>query len=371
MPAWTSRPSARASRRAGPARPSAGTQWQQLSAAQLSTTRLSAARLSAGTRRLSARTARALAMRRRTVAPVAALAALLLGFGFANGLFFGVDGLSLLAEQSLVIGTLALGQTLVVLLAGVDFANAAIAVFATLLIAKLATTTTSAPVALLAGIGAAAGIALVAGGLATVLRIPSFLVTFGLLVIVGALSDRYAQDRAYTVDGGPLTWLGTTKYLFGRIELTYGMGLLLAMYAAVWLLLRTRWGARVRRIGSDQRAARRDGIPVRRTTLTVFLVAGLCYGIAAWQALGRVPIADPDALPLGNLDSIAAVLVGGVSLFGGRGGVVGVLAGTLIVAALRTGLAQSQVDATLQVIVIGALMIIAVAVDRFVVGRQR
>ena len=103
----------------------------------------------------------------------------------------------------------------------------------------------------------------------------------------------------------------------------------------------------------------------------MYLVAGFCYGIAAWQALGRVPIADPDALPLGNLDAIAAVVAGGVSLFGGRGGVFGVLAGALLVVVLRTGLAQFGVDTPYQDIVIGVLVIAAVAVDRYSLGRQR
>lgn len=320
---------------------------------------------------MPARTSRLPATRRRTIAPLAALILLLIPFGVANGSFLGVDNLSQMAQQSLVIGTLALGQALVILAAGFDLANAAVAVFATVLVAKLATTGTPGPTALLVGVLAAGGIALLVGALASGLRLPAFLITFGMLVIVGAVTDRYAQGRTYSVVDGTLTWLGTQKYLFGRIELTYGMGLLLAMYVAAWFLLRTRWGSDVRTIGADVRSARRDGLRVRRVTLTVYLLAGLCYGIAAWQALGRVPIADPEALPLGNLDSIAAVLIGGVSLFGGRGGVVGVLAGALIVTVLRTGLSQSGVDTPFQDIAVAVLLIAAVAVDRLVVGRQR
>jgi fructose transport system permease protein len=320
---------------------------------------------------MPARTSRLLATRRRTIAPLAALVLLMIPFGAAHSSFIGVDNLSQMAQQSLVIGTLALGQGLVILAAGFDLANAAVMVFASVLIAKLATTGTPGPTALLVGVLAAGGIGLLVGMLASGLRLPAFLITFGMLVIVGAVTDRYAQGRTYTVVDGTLTWLGTPKYLFGRIELTYGMGVLLALFATAWLLLRGRWGADVRAIGADVRTARRDGVRVRRVTLTVYLLAGLCYGIAAWQALGRVPIADPDALPLGNLDSIAAVLVGGVSLFGGRGGVVGVLAGALIVTVLRTGLAQSGVDTGFQDIAVGVLLIAAVAVDRLVVGRQR
>lgn len=318
------------------------------------------------------RTSRLPVMRRRTIAPVAALAVLVLAFGLANGSFLGADNLSVLAQQSLVVATLALGQAFVVITAGIDLANAAVAVFATLLIAKLATAGTPGLVALLAGVLVAAAIGLATGGLATGLRLPPFIVTFGTFVIVTAASHLYAQGRTYSVTDGLLAWPGETKYLFGRVELSYGMGILVVMYAAAWFVLkRTGWGANVYAIGADPRSARRAGIRVRRTTLIVYLVAGLCYGIAAWQALGRVPIADPDALALGNLDSIAAVVVGGVSLFGGRGGVVGVLAGAVLVVVLRAGLAQFGVDTRVQDIAVGVLMIAAVAVDRFSLGRQR
>ena len=321
---------------------------------------------------MAGRTSRLPAMRRRTIAPVAALVVLVLVFGLANGSFLGAANLSVITQQSLVIATLALGQALVVLTAGIDLSSAAVAVLGTLLVAKLASVGTPGLVALLVGVVVAAGIGLLTGGLVTGLRLPPFIVTFGMFVVVTAVSGLYAQGRTYSVADGVLAWPGETKYLFGRIELSYGMGILVLMYAAAWFVLkRTGWGADVHAIGADPRSARRAGIRVRRTTAIVYVAAGLCYGIAAWQALGRVPIADPDALPLGNLDSIAAVVVGGVSLFGGRGGVVGVLAGALLVVVLRAGLAQSGVDIRYQDIAVGVLMIAAVAVDRFSLGRQR
>jgi fructose transport system permease protein len=321
---------------------------------------------------MPARSSRLPAVRPRVAGPVIALVVLVVAFGIGSSSFLTVANLSHVVQQALVVGTLALGQALIVLIAGVDLACAAVAVFATLLIAKLATTGTPGPVALGIGILAAVAIAAVAGGLATGLRLPPFVVTFGALVIVSAVSRRYADGRTYSVADGSVGLLGTSKYLFGRVELTYGMGVLLVMYLGVWFALRaTRWGRALYAIGADPRAARRAGIRVRRTTLTVYLVAGLCYGIAAWQALGRVPIADPDALPLGNLDAIAAVVVGGISMFGGRGSVLGALAGALIVVVLRTGLTQFGIDTLYQDIVIGALLIVAVAVDRYSLGRQR
>jgi fructose transport system permease protein len=150
------------------------------------------------------------------------------------------------------------------------------------------------------------------------------------------------------------------------------MAVLLAMFLGLWYALsRTAWGKHVYAVGNDPEAARLSGIHVRRTVLSVYLVAGLIYGIAAWQALGRVPNADPNAFQLGNLDSITAVVIGGTSLFGGRGSVLGTLVGALIVAVLRSGLTQAGIDNLYQDVATGALVIAAVAVDRFSRGRQR
>jgi fructose transport system permease protein len=310
-------------------------------------------------------------LRTPAVGPALALLVAVAVFGLTTDTFLEVDNLSLVVQQSLVIGTLALGQTLVILTAGIDLANAAIAVFATLLMAKLALTG-SAPVALVIGILAAGAIGCVTGGLVTGLRLPPFIVTLGLLTIVTAVSRIYAGGQSFPVTDETLGWLGTTQYLFGQIEVTYGMAVMIAMYIGFWYALtRTAWGKHVYAVGNDPEAARLSGIHVRRTVLSVYLVAGLTYGIAAWQALGRVPNADPNAFQLGNLDSITAVVIGGTSLFGGRGSVLGTLVGALIVAVLRSGLTQAGIDNLYQDVATGALVIVAVAVDRFSRGRQR
>jgi fructose transport system permease protein len=310
-------------------------------------------------------------LRTPAVGPALALVVAVIVFGLTTDTFLEVDNLSLVVQQSLVIGTLALGQTLVILTAGIDLANAAIAVLATLLMAKLALSG-SAPVALVIGILAAGVIGAVTGGLVTGLRLPPFIVTLGLLTIVTAVSRIYAGGQSFPVTDETLGWLGTTQYLFGQIEVTYGMAVMIAMYIGFWYALsRTAWGKHVYAVGNDPEAARLSGIHVRRTVLSVYLVAGLTYGIAAWQALGRVPNADPNAFQLGNLDSITAVVIGGTSLFGGRGSVLGTLVGALIVAVLRSGLTQAGIDNLYQDVATGALVIVAVAVDRFSRGRQR
>ncbi|GAA3998354.1 ABC transporter permease [Allokutzneria multivorans] len=311
-------------------------------------------------------------LRTPAVGPAIALVAAVLVFSLTTNTFLNSDNLSLIVQQSLVVGTLALGQTLVILTGGIDLANAATAVLGTLLMAKLVVGGVSGTVALITGIAAAVAIGALIGGIVTGASLPPFIVTLGMLTIVTAVSRIYAEGRSYPVTDDVLGLLGVRQYLFGHIEVTVGMGLALLMFGGAWYALtKTAWGKHVYAVGNDPESARLSGINARRTVLSVYVVAGLVYGIAAWQALGRVPNADPNAFQMGNLDSITAVVLGGTSLFGGRGSVIGTLVGALIVAVLRSGLTQAGIDSLYQDVATGVLVIVAVAVDRFSRRKQR
>ncbi|MCI2416361.1 ABC transporter permease [Saccharopolyspora sp. K220] len=304
-------------------------------------------------------------LRAPAVGPALALVVAIAVFSVFTDTFLNPDNLSLVVQQSLVIGTLALGQTLIILTGGIDLANASAAVLATLIMAKLALGATPGFVALLLGIAVTAVIGAVVGSLVTQVRLPPFIVTLGMLTMLTAVAKLFADGEAVPTTDPLLTWLGTRRYLFGGIEITYGMTLALLMYLVVWYALtKTAWGKHVYAVGNAPEAARLSGIKVNRTLLSVYLVAGVIFGLAAWQALGRVPNADPNAYQLGNLDSITAVVLGGTSLFGGRGSVLGTMMGALIVAVLRSGLTQLGVDALYQDVATGALVIAAVVVDR-------
>ncbi|AXB46425.1 ABC transporter permease [Amycolatopsis albispora] len=310
-------------------------------------------------------------LRAPAVGPALALVVAVLVFSFSTDTFLNLDNISLVVQQSLVIGTLALGQTLIILTAGIDLANAASMVLATLIMAKLLAGGVTGIFALLLGIVATVLVSGVVGTLVTKVKLPPFIVTLGALTMLTAAGRLFAGGEAVPVADGLLNWLGTRRYLFGGIEITYGMTLALVMYLVMWYALtRTAWGKHVYAVGNAPESARLSGIKVNRTVLSVYLVAGVIFGIAAWQALGRVPNADPNAYQLGNLDSITAVVLGGTSLFGGRGSVLGTMMGALIVAVLRSGLTQLGVDALYQDVATGALVIAAVAVDRFA-RRQR
>ncbi|MBN6035812.1 ABC transporter permease [Amycolatopsis sp. 195334CR] len=310
-------------------------------------------------------------LRAPAVGPALALVVAVVVFSLSTDTFLNLDNISLVVQQSLVIGTLALGQTLIILTAGIDLANAASMVLATLIMAKLLAGGVSGIFALLLGIVATVLVSGVVGSLVTKVKLPPFIVTLGALTMLTAAGRLFAGGEAVPVADGLLNWLGTRRYLFGGIEITYGMTLALIMYLVMWYALtRTAWGKHVYAVGNAPESARLSGIKVNRTVLSVYLVAGVIFGIAAWQALGRVPNADPNAYQLGNLDSITAVVLGGTSLFGGRGSVLGTMMGALIVAVLRSGLTQLGVDALYQDVATGALVIAAVAVDRLA-RRQR
>jgi fructose transport system permease protein len=304
-------------------------------------------------------------LRAPAVGPALALLVAIVVFSSTTDTFLQLDNLSLVVQQSLVVGTLALGQTLIILTSGIDLSNAAAMVLSTLIMAKLLVSGTSAILALLLGLGAAVVIGGVVGSLVTRINLPPFIVTLGFLTMLTAAAKLFAGGQAIPVPTGLLTWLGTRRYLFGGIPITYGMTVALIMYLVVWYALtKTPWGKHVYAVGNAPESARLSGIKVNRTLLSVYLVAGLIFGMAAWQALGRVPNADPNAFQLGNLDSITAVVLGGTSLFGGRGSVIGTMMGALVVAVLRSGLTQMGVDALYQDVATGALLVAAVAVDR-------
>lgn len=310
-------------------------------------------------------------LRAPAVGPALALLVAIVVFSLSTDTFLDLDNLSLVVQQSLVVGTLALGQTLIILTAGIDLANAAAMVLATLIMAKLVVGGVSGIWALLLGIVATVVIGMVTGSLVTRIKLPPFIVTLGLLTVLTAAAKLFADGQAVPVADELLKWLGTRRYLFGGIPITYGMTLALLMYLALWYALtRTPWGKHVYAVGNAPESARLSGIKVNRTILSVYIVAGVIVGIAAWQALGRVPNADPNAFQLGNLDSITAVVLGGASLFGGRGSVLGTMMGALVVAVLRSGLTQLGVDALYQDVATGALLIGAVCVDRFARRQQ-
>jgi fructose transport system permease protein len=206
------------------------------------------------------------------------------------------------------------------------------------------------------------------GVLVTRLRLPPFIVTLGTLNIFFALA--LYISRSQTIRGSEMDPLflvtgETIDVLGGR--LTYGSIAMLGMYVVMAYLLRmTGWGKHVYATGDDVEAARLAGIRTNRVLVSVYGTAGLIYGIAAWFLIGRIGSASPLSGADANLDTITAVVIGGTSLFGGRGSIWGTLIGALIVGGARNGLTLNGVDVLWQNLAVGVLVIAAVALDQWV-----
>ena len=201
------------------------------------------------------------------------------------------------------------------------------------------------------------------GVLITRLKLPPFIVTLGTLNIAFALVRIYSTQ---TITGLPnvQTALGNT-FLIGTTAISYGSILVFLLYLVVWYMLQnTAFGRHIYAVGDDPEAARLTGIPVNRVLMAVYTLAGISYGIAALMLIARTGVGDPQAGQDANLESITAVVLGGTSLFGGRGNIMGTLLGVLIVGVFRNGLQLTGVPSIYQVLVTGILVILAVAVDQ-------
>jgi fructose transport system permease protein len=302
--------------------------------------------------------------------PLFALIVIFVVFSLTTSTFMNGGNMSLIAQQSVVIGTLALGQTLIVLVSGIDLADGAIMVLGTVVAGSYATHGDPV-VALLLAFVACVAMASINGFVITWFRLPPFIATLGTFTVIAAGARLYAQSRSFPIISDFLAWLGSGPD-FGAVTVTFGTMLWVALTLVIgYVLNETAWGVRVYAIGNSPNAARLNGVDVRRVVFSVYALAGVLYGFAAWQALGRTPIADPSGYQIANLDSITAVVIGGTSLFGGRGGVAGTFIGTLIVVALKNGLTQAGIDSLYQQIATGALVMLAVGVDQYLGRGQR
>jgi len=302
--------------------------------------------------------------------PLFALVVIFVGFSIGTPTFMNPGNMSLIAQQSVVIGTLALGQTLIILVSGIDLADGAIMVLG-MVVAGSYAMHGDPLIALGLGLAVCVAGAAVNGLVVTRFRLPPFIATLGLFTIIAAGARLYTQSRSYPISSDLLSWLGSGPDI-GPVTVTYGtFAWVLLTLVLGYALNETAWGVRVYAIGNSPNAARLNGVNVRGVVFGVYTLAGLFYAFAAWQALGRTPIADPSGYQLANLDSITAVVIGGTSLFGGRGGVAGTFIGTLIVVALKNGLTQAGIDSLYQQIATGALVMLAVGVDQYLGRGQR
>jgi fructose transport system permease protein len=295
--------------------------------------------------------------------------ALLLACGFfatQNERFLTGGNLSLVLQQVMVVGVIAIGQTLIILTAGIDLSCGMVMALGGIVMTKFATELGLPPLlAVLCGIGVTTLFGLVNGLLVTRIKLPPFIVTLGTLNIAFAITQLYSNSQTVTDVPEAMTMLGNTFALGGTTNVAYGVVLMLALYGLAWFALReTASGRHVYAVGNSPEATRLTGIPTQRVLLGVYVLAGVFYGIASLLSVARTGVGDPNAGQTENLDAITAVVLGGTSLFGGRGVILGSLVGALIVGVFRNGLTLMGVSSIYQVLVTGVLVILAVATDQ-------
>ncbi len=280
--------------------------------------------------------------------------------------FLTAQNLSLVLQQVMVVGVLAIGQTLIILTAGIDLSCGMVMALGGVVMTKFAVNYGMDPyAAILCGLAVTTGFGLINGLLVTRFKLPPFIVTLGTLNIAFAITQLYSQAQIIPNLPGELTFLGNTFNLFGSTEVSLGTITMIVLYVLAWRMLRdTAPGRHLYAVGNAPEAARLTGIRVDRVLVTVYALAGLCYGIAALLSVARTGVGDPNAGQTENLDAITAVVLGGTSLFGGRGIILGSLVGAVIVGVFRNGLTLMGVASVYQTLITGILVILAVAADQ-------
>jgi fructose transport system permease protein len=297
--------------------------------------------------------------------PWVALAVACLFFATQSDRFFTGENLSLITQQVMVVGVLAIGMTLIILTAGIDLSCGMVMALGSMVMTKLAVEN-ELPVglAILCGVAVTCLFGLINGLLVTKAKLPSFIVTLGTMNIAFATTQIYTSSASVTDLPESLTMIGNTFEVFGT-QVSWGTVFMVFLYVVMWRFLSdTAPGRHIYAVGNAPEATRLTGISVDKVMIGVYVLAGAFYGVAAMLSVARTGIGDPQAGQTENLDAITAVVLGGTSLFGGRGIILGSLVGAVIVGVFRNGLTLMGVPSVVQLLVTGVLVILAVAVDQ-------
>jgi fructose transport system permease protein len=297
--------------------------------------------------------------------PFLALAVACVFFATRTDRFLTGENLSLVLQQVMVVGVIAIGQTLIILTAGVDLSCGTVMALGGIVMTKLAAEHgLPVPVAIAGGLAVTTLLGFINGLLVSRVKLPPFIVTLGTLNIAFAITQLYSEAQTVSELPGGMTALGGT-FRIGGTQVVYGVLLMLLLYGFTWYVLReTAAGRHVYAVGNNAEAARLTGIATQRVLLGVYVMAGVLYGIAALLSVARTGVGDPNAGQTENLDAITAVVLGGTSLFGGRGAILGSLVGALIVGVFRNGLTLMGVSSVYQILITGILVILAVSTDQ-------
>ena len=294
------------------------------------------------------------------------LVIIFLVFSFLSPVFFSVPNLLNILQQSSINAVIALGMTLVIISAGIDLSVGPTAALSAIVGATLMVSGVPVSVSILAAIGTGAICGLFNGVLIAYAGLQPFIVTLGGLSLYRALSLIYTggnpifgippEFRAFM--NGTLFGIPSSILIVGAIALL------------LWLILtRTPLGEYIFAVGGNEEAARVCGVPVAKTKVTVYVLSGILASVAALILVGRLGAAEPTLGNLWERDAIAAAAIGGASLMGGKGSIIGTILGAIILGALRNGLTLLNIQAFYQLLATGIIIIVAMLIDRATRGK--
>ena len=311
---------------------------------------------------------------RRLLNTLGPVFALLVVYGLfaliAPASFRSSRNLETIARQTTIVGMAALGMTLVIICGGIDLSVGSVVALSTVVIAWLLQYGGAGPVtAAVGGVAAAAFFGLISGILITRLRVVSFIVTLGMMLVVRGTAKGIGHNQKIDVDPGLLRWLDELLASVGREQswmlVPPGVWILIILAVAMAAVLRyTRLGRHTFAVGSNEQTARLCGVAVERVKVLVFTLGGAFAGLAGLMQFSRLTVGDPTVAVGLELDVIAAVVIGGGSLSGGEGSILGTMVGALIMTVIGSGCTQMGLPNWVQQIITGAIIVLAVAVDR-------
>ena len=299
--------------------------------------------------------------------PLLGLFLVLLIFGVVVGpQFIRQSNLELIGRQTSIVCIAGLGMTMVIVSAGIDLSVGSTVALTTVVIALLLRSQASPLIAALWGVGTAALCGILTGLLVTKLRVVPFIVTLGMMLLVRGTAKGLADERRIEA---PATWLNGLLRTAGPghgLALPPGLWVMVALAAAASVVMRyTRFGRHIFAIGSNERTARLCGVPVDASKVAVYGMSSALAGVAGVMQFAKLSVGDPTVAVGLELDVIAAVIIGGGSLTGGRGTILGTMIGAAIMAVIQVGCSQRGLPNWVQQIVTGTIIVLAVALDRF------
>ena len=295
------------------------------------------------------------------IGPALMLIVVVLAMALLSPVFLSTRNLANVLSQTAAIAVLALAQLLVIVTRGIDLSVGSVIALSAVVGALVFEAVPSGPLVVVAILATGMAVGAINGTVYVWGRLPHpFIVTLATLSIARGLAlwlsggqpRRGMPDVIQTVGGGSIGWLPYSTLLVGGLAL-----------AALVLTTRLVWGRWIYAVGGSREAARRAAIPVNGVLISVYVLSGLAAGVAACITSGRLNAGSPTFGELAELDAIAAVVIGGASFLGGRGNVGNALIGALMIGVIRNGMNLLDVDAFLQPIVIGMVILVAVELD--------